>query len=346
MKILYGVAGQGFGHAMRSKNVIEHLIRKGHVVKVITYGQAYPVLNEKFDCVEITGFHLYYHNNKMSYLRTVMNNLRQVRKLFHDLEVVRKVFLDFKPKVVFSDYETNTAYFAKMFKKPLISLGNHHFITNCKIDFPDVYKKDYLAISAFTKAAAPFADKYFVTSFVDIETKDDKTELVDPILQADVLRTKVTEKKYIMIYLTSEFTDIVSVLKDIKYKFIVYGLNKDQVIGNVTLKKFNRRGFINDLAGCKAVIANAGFSLISEALYFRKPYFALPIKSQFEQTINAIYLKKMGYGDYQHDVSKKGILGFIKKIDKYKDNLKGYTKVNAKSFQKKVDNLLKTYEKM
>src|SRR6185369_12152091 len=50
------------------------------------------------------------------------------------------------------------------------------------------------------------------------------------------------------------------------------------------VKKRSLDGFLRDLSGAKAVIANAGFSLISEGLYLDKPYLAIPVKNQFEQT--------------------------------------------------------------
>ena len=44
MRIVYGVSGEGFGHAMRAKELIRSLIMTGHEIKVITYGQAYDEL--------------------------------------------------------------------------------------------------------------------------------------------------------------------------------------------------------------------------------------------------------------------------------------------------------------
>src|SRR6266480_3864517 len=38
MRILYGVVGEGMGHATRSKVVIEHLLERGHKVKVVVSG--------------------------------------------------------------------------------------------------------------------------------------------------------------------------------------------------------------------------------------------------------------------------------------------------------------------
>ena len=53
---------------------------------------------------------------------------------------------------------------------------------------------------------------------------------------------------------------------------------------------------LQDLVGANAVIANAGFSLVSEALHLGKPYLAIPVKRQFEQVLNAYYVDKMNYG--------------------------------------------------
>src|SRR5690349_17272097 len=40
MKVLYGVTGEGMGHAMRSRVVLEHLIAKGHTVEIMASGRA------------------------------------------------------------------------------------------------------------------------------------------------------------------------------------------------------------------------------------------------------------------------------------------------------------------
>ena len=47
MNILYGLNGEGMGHALRSKVVIEEL-QKEHKVKVITADRAYSFLRKFF----------------------------------------------------------------------------------------------------------------------------------------------------------------------------------------------------------------------------------------------------------------------------------------------------------
>ena len=55
---------------------------------------------------------------------------------------------------------------------------------------------------------------------------------------------------------------------------------------HITYKPFSKDGFLQDLASCKAVMATAGFTLMTESFYLRKPYLTLPMRGQFEQEIN------------------------------------------------------------
>ena len=44
MRILYGVVGEGMGHATRSKVTCEHLVERGHEVKIVVSGRAHGFL--------------------------------------------------------------------------------------------------------------------------------------------------------------------------------------------------------------------------------------------------------------------------------------------------------------
>ena len=72
-KILYGVAGEGMGHAIRSKVVIEELSKKNNV-KVVTSGRSYQYLNNFFDAKEINYFKIIYRKNKAASFITLFNN--------------------------------------------------------------------------------------------------------------------------------------------------------------------------------------------------------------------------------------------------------------------------------
>src|SRR5260370_12505062 len=76
MRILYGVVGEGMGHATRSKVVCEHLVARGHEVKIVVSGRAHALLSKAFrDVVEIRGLTIRYVDNRMDRDGTLPRNV-------------------------------------------------------------------------------------------------------------------------------------------------------------------------------------------------------------------------------------------------------------------------------
>jgi uncharacterized protein (TIGR00661 family) len=48
MKILYGVVGEGMGHAMRSRVVLERLVARGHEIHVMASSRAADFLASRY----------------------------------------------------------------------------------------------------------------------------------------------------------------------------------------------------------------------------------------------------------------------------------------------------------
>lgn len=61
--ILYGVNGEGAGHSTRAKEVISHLVKKGHNVHVVSFDRGLKNLGRDFEVTEIYGLHFAYVNN-------------------------------------------------------------------------------------------------------------------------------------------------------------------------------------------------------------------------------------------------------------------------------------------
>ena len=81
MKILYGVVGEGMGHATRSRVVIEHLLAVGHEVEVVVSGRAHDMLKDAFANVQgtsihrIHGLHVVYEDNEVQRRLTLLSNI-------------------------------------------------------------------------------------------------------------------------------------------------------------------------------------------------------------------------------------------------------------------------------
>ena len=78
--ILYGVNGEGAGHSTRAKEVLSHLVSKGHTVQVATFDRGLQNLKPHFDVTEIYGFRIAYVNNRVRYKRTIARNLLTLHK--------------------------------------------------------------------------------------------------------------------------------------------------------------------------------------------------------------------------------------------------------------------------
>jgi uncharacterized protein (TIGR00661 family) len=74
----------------------------------------------------------------------------------------------------------------------------------------------------------------------------------------------------------------------------LYGQGTQPADGNIEYRAVEEQGFLADLASCYALISNAGNQLVGEALFLRKPMLALPEPGNFEQAVNAHFLRAGG----------------------------------------------------
>src|SRR6185503_468229 len=134
MRILYGVVGEGMGHATRSKVVIDHLIRQKHKVKIVVSGRAYTFMKRHFpDVVEIRGLTIRYAAGAMDRdLSLVQNVLLSPSMLLQNAAAYIDDVRHFKPKMVLSDFDSYAYFFAKRFKLPIVSIDNQQVIHKCK----------------------------------------------------------------------------------------------------------------------------------------------------------------------------------------------------------------------
>ncbi len=79
---------------------------------------------------------------------------------------------------------------------------------------------------------------------------------------------------------------------------------------------------------------------MSEALYLRKPYLAVPVEHQFEQIFNAYYLDKEGYGAYWDELTKERVESFLYNLPHFAEALSRYPKQDNSVLMSKLDELI------
>ena len=341
-RILYGVCGEGMGHAIRSAIIIKELLKK-HSVVVVSSSRAFDYLKSHFKSVhDVHGFHLVYQNNKVRHIATVIQNLQRLPKgARYSIKKMFSVIKSFKPNIVITDFEPFTSLASKIFQIPSISIDNQHIITNCRIDIPKKYIRDFITAAIIVRLIVNTANCYLITTFFYPKIKNKRSFLFPPILRSSIIKAKPKEEGQILVYQTSKtYERLIPTLKGINEKFIVYYMDRYGKEKNITYRRFNETTFIKDLASCKAIITNGGFGLVGEAVHLGKPVLSVPVHKQFEQIANATYIEKLGYGEFHKHLTKEILKKFILNIPKYKESLRSYKREDNSRIIRKLEELI------
>ena len=349
MRILYGVVGEGMGHATRSRVVIEHLLHAGHEVHVLVSGRAHAMLAQHFSGVHrVHGWHLVYEDNVVKKGKTAWSNLMDLLKEAPILERAFRQLEGFRPEVVISDFESWSYVYAQAHHLPVISVDNMQVINRCTHD-DDVlagHKAEFLLAKGIVKSKLPGAHHYVVTSFFRPPVRKERTTLVSPILRPEVLAARPSAGAHVLVYSSADSAETLEAVlhsfADVPFR--VYGMRRGiaapEVDGNVAHQPFSESGFIADLASARAVIAGGGFSLMGEAVYLHKPMLSVPLAGQFEQILNARYLQKLGFGLCRESVTHDDVAEILARADEFTANLGAYSQDGNRSVFDAVDGLL------
>jgi len=341
-RILYGINGEGMGHAFRSKPIIDEL-KKHHRIEIITSYKAFQMLSKDYRNIhEVSRASMIYRNAKIHLPLTVIENAKDLPKSLKSLAKVHRLIKKFKPDIIITDFEPFTNIAAKVHKIPLVAFDNPSVLRKCRVDVPISQYHNFAAAYFVCGCMVNFADYYLLTTFFDVKPKQKKVLLFPPVIRKEVLRAKRCKGRHVIVYQTGHNYDhLIPLLKENpKQKFIVYGCNEEKVDGNIAFKPLGKTNFIKDLASCRAVITNGGFTLMSEAIALKKPILSVPVQGQFEQILNSINLEKRGFGEYHKAFSAEIIRKFLKKLKKYEKNLSKQNLIGNTMVLNKIEEII------
>ena len=348
-RIFYSVCGEGMGHAIRSSVILEHLTKK-YDVYIFSSERAYEFLSNKFDNVfEIGGFNTVYENNVVRTKKTFFKALKaNPTNLKEGYNVLYKECKRIKPNIIISDFENYASMLSKLMNIPLISLDNIHMLTQCEYDYPPHHRADMLTAKAVTKSYILRPKRHIITTFFYPPLKHpNMTALYPPVLREEIMKLEPVGGDHVLVYQTAESSiNLMEELKKLNHKFIVYGFNKDDVDENLTYRSFNEKQIFEDMRTAKAIIVNGGFTMISEAIYLKKPIYCTPAHKNFEQILNGFYVEKLGFGESHDDLDVNKIESFLDNLDKYQENLNKVEPWDNTEILKDLDLSIEKYSKL
>jgi uncharacterized protein (TIGR00661 family) len=333
MRVLYGVNGEGMGHATRSHVVIERLLER-HDVRVVASGAAFRYLRDHLPKVKkVFGPTFAMGEGQIRRWETVLQNVKLGRLELPDaVRTWVSEVREWQPDVVVTDFEPLAGLFARLTRTPFIAVDNVNMIDRCRHDREIVgaERDDFMLARAVTRSMVPGAIEYIVLTFFRPPIARKGTTLVPPILRPEIAEARSERGDHLVVYSSGEKRAI-EALRASGLPCFVYGMRggrtKTTRDGNLEFRPPSNEGFVEGLRTARGVVAGGGFSLLSEAVYLGKPVLSVPLRGQFEQVMNARYLDRMGYGMYAPSVTRKALAEFNERMPEFQQKLAGYEQV-------------------
>lgn len=322
VRILYGLCGDGLGHTMRARVVAAHLQRAGHEVHLATSGRAACVLRDHgFYVTDIRNLSATYEKGRISRAKTISRFVFEAPERIHfNARAALHEALHFDPDLVVTDFSSFACAVGHALGIPVVSIDHQHVLDRFEhpLRLLAPFIAEYEVARAVVSAKTPKCDHYLVSSFFFPEERSKNrtpTTLVGPIVRSEIAALTPTHGDHVLVYQTSSGDPhlLAALAANRETEFRVYGLGREEKIGNVQLRTFDESRFLADLASSRAVITNGGFCAISEALVLGKPILSVPILHQPEQELNARWLETLQLGVHAKRATASSIKTFLKR---------------------------------
>lgn len=334
--IFYSMAGEGRGHAVRARTLVERL-RRDHEITLFASDEAYEFLKTFYRfpgsdvrLVRIPGLRFHYTGRKLDLLKSIREGLAYA--CFRLNRIVRGMAQRIaaeRPSLIITDFEPALPRAAERCGVPYISVNHQHMLLTYDLsDLPKPLQNYAWAMSLAVRWYHWRQAETVVSSFYSPALKPrlglKNVRQIGPLIREEIAAARPATGDHVLSYLRSHASEpIVDMLVALNQPVRVYGLGARPSQGQVEFLEIQEQRFVDDLAACRAVVSAAGNQLLGESLYLGKPFFAMPEADHHEQLINAHFLRRMGCGDFMllEDVTVDSIRAFLNRLPEFAPGL-------------------------
>lgn len=323
-RILYGIHGTGHGHAMRGLTIARALPQ--HEFLFIANDDAPSVLEPEFAVRRLPNLGTVFKNYKVDLSATIGHALPILLKRKKYIKKALDIIDAFKPDICMTDLEYFVPNAAKIAGIPTLTLDHQHILTCCEHRLPPGLRFDsFLQGLTPRYLFKPTEANLIISFYAPPVLPQYNAQVLPPILREKVIKLNPRNDGHIVVYQSNSMDSrLMEFLKNsTSRKAYVFGYTGEKIIAdNIIYCSKSEEGFLELLAGCSFVIQGGSHTLMSEAIYLKKPVISLPIQAMIEQRLNAFYLEKLGYGiqSSMASLNKRLIENFEKDLKIFRDN--------------------------
>ena len=335
-KIFYSMAGEGRGHAVRVRTLVEHL-RHEHELVLFAPDEAYDFLVKSYGddravenvrLLRIPGIKFHYTGGKIDLFKSIGHGLNYARRDLPTLvNAFRRRIEAEQPDLCIADFEPSLPRAARKAGVPLMSIDHQHVLLAYDLKTLPLLLRRYAWWMSWSIRCYYGRGDYdaVASSFYTPPLKPgfEQVRQVGPMLREELVATVPHHEDFLLSYLRPNTPPRVpETLAGCGWEVRVYGLGERPRQGRVSFHAIDERRFVNDLAHCAALVSAAGNQLLGEALFLGKPVFAIPEEMHHEQQINACFLQQMGAGNWTtlESFSPAPLAKFLSQLDDFRIN--------------------------
>jgi uncharacterized protein (TIGR00661 family) len=303
--IVYAMCGEGRGHATRARAIVEAM-RGRHQLTLFASDCAHDMLSvhyptEDVRLIRIPGLRFGYGPaGRVDLMRTLWMAARFRWEVNSRVDAVLPELERARPDLVIADFEPIVPRAARRLGLPFVSFDHQHYLVVSDFSgLPFWVRQEAHLAAPFVRALYDWQQATIVSAFYRAPLKKEfrDTTWVGTLIRPEMLPIRPTHGRHLVAYMRRHASaETLSALAASGREVRVYGLGARASEGPLRFMAIDERRFIDDMAGCDAVVSTAGNQLVGEALFLSKPLLVMPEAMNFEQSVNAHFLEKSGLG--------------------------------------------------
>lgn len=344
-KIIYSLAGEGRGHATRTRTVVEALQRE-HRIIVLAPGVAHQLLakayagSDRVTVHEIPGLQFQYRGKRLDYLRSCCLAVPFLWRMRSWTDRIAELLRKEQPDLAITDFEPLLPRAAERCGVPYLSFDHQHsLLVHDLSQLPWRLRWKAWLLAPSVRLFYRRQRRTIVSSFYQPPLKPQAgcVTQTGTLLRPEILHSDPLPGESVLVYMRRFLHDnLLDALQRCGRPVKVYGLEPRPRLDQIEFCQVEERRFLQDLIGCYAVVSNAGNQLVGESLYLKKPFLALPERGNFEQSINAHFVRESGGGDWLpcHQLDAPALQRFLDRVPVYQRQIRSESVVgNTKALE-------------